>query len=181
MGANELVTLTRDCEAAVIPAGTPMTLPAGTQVVITQSLGGSYTVYAGGSLLRVDGRNADALGKEAAGSAPDKALSGDGKVQEEQLWEQLRSCYDPEIPINIVELGLIYDCRVLPLDGGNRVEIKMTLTAPGCGMGEILKQDVEHKLRSVANVTEVQVDMVFEPPWDQSRMSEAAKLQAGLL
>mgnify|MGYP001547284656 CR=1 FL=1 len=181
MGANELVTLIRDCEAALIPAGTPVNLPAGTQVVITQSLGGSYTIYAGGSLLRVDGRDADALGKEAAAAAPGRELTGDGTVQEEQLWEQMRTCYDPEIPINIVELGLIYGCQVVPLDGGNRVEVKMTLTAPGCGMGDILKQDVEHKLRADANVTEVQVEMVFDPPWDQSRMSEAARLQAGLL
>jgi len=183
MGANELTTLTRDCEVALIPAGTIVTLPAGTQVVITQSLGGSYTVYAGGSLARVDGKDADALGKESVAAAPQaKAVTGDGTVDEERLWEQMRTCYDPEIPINIVELGLIYDCKVVPLeDRGNRVDVKMTLTAPGCGMGEFLKQDVEHKLAAVPNVTEVNVEMVFEPPWDQSRMSEAAKLQAGLL
>lgn len=183
MGANELTTLTRDCEVVLIPAGTTVTLPAGTQVVITQSLGGSYTVYAGGALARVDGKDADALGKEAATAAPrEKVITGDGTVDEGQLWEQMRTCYDPEIPINIVELGLIYECKVVPLeDQGNRVEVKMTLTAPGCGMGEFLKQDVEHKLAMVPNVTDVEVEMVFDPPWDQSRMSEAAKLQAGLL
>lgn len=182
MSANELTTLTRDCEVALIPAGTKITLPAGTQVVITQSLGGSYTVYAGGALVRVDGKDADALGKEAAAAPKDKEITGDGTVDEEQLWAQMRTCYDPEIPINIVELGLIYDCKLIPEpQGGNRVEVKMTLTAPGCGMGEILKQDVEHKLMTVPNVTEVNVEMVFDPPWDQSKMSEAAKLQTGLL
>lgn len=182
MGANELTNLTRDCEVVLIPAGTRAVLPAGTQVVITQSLGGSYTIYAGGALARIDSGDADAIGKEPAALPQGQSVSGDGPVDEAQLWQQMRTCYDPEIPINIVELGLIYDCHVVPLpDGGNRVEVKMTLTAPGCGMGEILKQDVEYKLRAVPNVTEVHVEMVFDPPWDQSRMSEAAKLQAGLL
>jgi len=181
MGANELTTLTRDCEVVLIPAGEMTTLPAGTQVVITQSLGGSYTVYAGGALVRIDGKDADALGKETVEVSHGQELTGDGTVDEARLWEQMRTCYDPEIPINIVELGLIYSCKVVPRDQGNRVEVEMTLTAPGCGMGEILKQDVEHKLRSVPNVTEVHVEMVFDPPWDTSKMSEAAKLQAGLL
>jgi len=181
MGANELTTLMRDCEVVLIPAGEKTVLPAGTQVVITQSLGGSYTVYAGGALVRIDGKDADALGKEAMEVSHDGELTGDGTVDEAQLWEQMRSCYDPEIPINIVELGLIYSCKVEPQERGNRVVVEMTLTAPGCGMGEILKQDVEQKLRSVANVTEVHVEMVFDPPWDTSKMSEAAKLQAGLL
>lgn len=181
MGANEMTALTRDCEVVLIPAGTKTTLPAGTQVVITQALGGSYTIYAGGMLARVEGRDADAIGKEPVAAPEEKELTGDGTVSEAQLWEQMRNCYDPEIPINIVDLGLIYSCKVVPLEQGNRVEVDMTLTAPGCGMGEFLKQDVENRLRSVDNVTEVHVQMVFEPPWDQSRMSEAAKLQTGLL
>lgn len=183
MQANEIVSLTRDCPAVLIPAGTPITLPAGQQVTITQSLGGSYTCYVEGSLVRVDGKDADALGKTPTTHQFDGDEAGEGgPVNEELIWQQLATCYDPEIPINIVELGLIYDCEVTPLpEGGNRVDIKMTLTAPGCGMGAILQQDVANKIKSVPNVTAANVEIVFEPPWDQSRMTEAAKLQAGLL
>ena len=183
MQANEIVSLTRDCPAVLIPEGTPITLPAGQQVTITQSLGGSYTCYVEGNLVRIDGQDADALGKTV--TQPEFNISettADGAVDEQLIWQQLATCYDPEIPINIVELGLIYDCAVSPLpEGGNRVDVKMTLTAPGCGMGAILQQDVLNKIKSVPNVTDANVEIVFEPPWDQSRMSEAAKLQAGLL
>ena len=183
MQANEIVSLTRDCAAVLIPAGTHITLPAGQQVTVTQSLGGSYTCYVEGSLVRVDGKDADALGKTPI--QPDfneGAATEDGVVDERLIWEQLATCYDPEIPINIVELGLIYDCSVTHLpEGGNRVDIKMTLTAPGCGMGAILQQDVANKIRGIPNVTDTNVEIVFEPPWDQSRMTEAARLQAGLL
>ncbi len=183
MQANEIVSLTRDCPAVLIPAGTPITLPAGQSVTITQSLGGSYTCYVEGSLVRVDGKDADALGKTPTQHQFDKDEAGEcGPVDEQLIWQQLATCYDPEIPINIVELGLIYDCSVVPLpEGGNRVDIKMTLTAPGCGMGAILQQDVISKVKTVPNVTDADVELVFEPPWDQSRMTEAAKLQAGLL
>ena len=183
MRNNEIVLLRRDCAAVLIPAGTPITLPAGQQVTITQSLGGSYTCYVEGSLVRIDGKDADALGKTPAQDAiNDGEAEHGGPVDERLIWDQLATCYDPEIPINIVELGLIYDCTVTALpEGGNRVDIKMTLTAPGCGMGTILQQDVANKVKSVPNVTEANVEIVFEPPWDQSRMSEAAKLQAGLL
>ncbi|MEJ2554046.1 MAG: putative Fe-S cluster assembly protein SufT [Gammaproteobacteria bacterium] len=183
MQANEIVSLTRDCPAVLIPAGAPITLPAGQQVTITQSLGGSYTCYVEGNLVRVDGQDADALGKTPMQHGFDiSETTADGAVDEQQIWQQLATCYDPEIPINIVELGLIYDCAVTPLsEGGNRVDIKMTLTAPGCGMGAILQQDVANKIKSVPNVTDANVEIVFDPPWDQSRMSEAAKLQAGLL
>lgn len=182
MRSNEIVVLRRDCDAILIPAGTLVTLPAGQQVTITQALGGSYTCYVEGSLVRIDSQDADALGKSAQReTSEDKPLTGDGTVDEKRVWEQLATCYDPEIPINIVELGLIYECNIVPLpEGGNRVDIKMTLTAPGCGMGAILQQDVANKVRSVPNVTDVQVELVFEPQWDQSRMSEAARLQAGL-
>jgi probable FeS assembly SUF system protein SufT len=183
MLTNEIVSLLRDCPAVLIPAGTPITLPAGQQVTITQSLGGSYTCYVEGSLVRIDGSDADALGKTPTQHEFDDAGSEQGGPVDEQLiWQQLATCYDPEIPINIVELGLIYDCSVVTLpEGGNRVDIKMTLTAPGCGMGAILQQDVANKIKTVPNVTDANVEIVFEPPWDQSRMSEAAKLQAGLL
>ena len=183
MQANEIVSLTRDCPAVLIPAGTPITLPAGQQVTITQSLGGSYTCYVEGNLVRIDGQDADALGKTPTRQEfSESEATADGAVDEQLVWQQLATCYDPEIPINIVELGLIYDCAITPLsEGGNRVDIKMTLTAPGCGMGAILQQDVANKIRSVPNVTEANVEIVFDPPWDQSRMSEAARLQAGLL
>lgn len=182
MRSNEIVALRRDCDAVLIPAGTLVTLPAGQQVTITQALGGSYTCYVEGSLVRVDSKDADALGKspqaELTGAMQ---LSGDGTVDEKRVWAQLATCYDPEIPINIVELGLIYECNVVPLpEGGNRVDVKMTLTAPGCGMGAILQADVASKLKTVPNVTDVNVELVFEPQWDQSLMSEAARLQAGL-
>lgn len=182
MRNNEIVVLRRDCDAILIPAGTQVTLPAGQQVTITQALGGSYTCYVEGSLVRIDSQDADALGKTSQReTSDDQQLTGDGTVDEKQVWEQLATCYDPEIPINIVELGLIYECNIVPLpEGGNRVDIKMTLTAPGCGMGAILQQDVASKVRGVPNVTDVHVELVFEPQWDQSRMSEAARLQAGL-
>jgi len=182
MQANELVVLTRDCPAILIPAGTAVVLPAGQSVTITQSLGGSYTCYVEGSLVRIDGRDADALGKPRVEPRAEDRPRAEGPVDEQLIWQQLATCYDPEIPINIVELGLIYQCTIVHLpEGGNRVDIKMTLTAPGCGMGGILQQDVLHKIKAVPNVTEADVELVFEPPWDQSRMSEAAKLQAGLL
>lgn len=182
MRSNEIVSLTRDCEAVLIPAGTQVTLPAGQQVTITQALGGSYTCYVEGSLVRIDSKDADALGKSLQETSADSAeLTGDGTVDEKLVWDQLATCYDPEIPINIVELGLIYQCDIVPLpEGGNRIDIKMTLTAPGCGMGAILQADVANKVKSVPNVTDVNVELVFEPQWDQSRMTEAARLQAGL-
>ncbi len=182
MRSNEIVSLQRDCDAVLIPAGTKVTLPAGQQVTITQALGGSYTCYVEGSLVRIDSVDADALGKSRQTESTDSAaLTGDGSVDEKQVWEQLATCYDPEIPINIVELGLIYECNIVPIEtGGNRVDIKMTLTAPGCGMGAILQADVANKVKTVPNVTDVNVELVFEPQWDQSRMTEAARLQAGL-
>jgi probable FeS assembly SUF system protein SufT len=182
MQSNEIVSLTRDCPAALIPAGTPITLPAGQQVTITQSLGGSYTCYVEGSLVRIDGKDADALGKTPTQyEFEENEITASGAVDEQLIWQQLATCYDPEIAINIVELGLIYDCKVVPLpEGGNRVDIKMTLTAPGCGMGPILQTDVANKVKTVPNVTDAHVEVVFDPPWDQSRMTEAARLQAGL-
>jgi probable FeS assembly SUF system protein SufT len=186
---HEPITLNRDCEAILIPSGTPVTLPEGSVVFITQALGGTYTVNINGNLARIGALDADALGlaptavQAAADTSAheDKAPVGNGKVDESLIWEQLRTCYDPEIPINIVDLGLIYDCKITPVEGGgNRVDILMTLTAPGCGMGQFLAEDVRSKIASVPNVTEVNVELTFDPPWDQSMMSDAARLETGL-
>src|SRR5579885_250381 len=186
MNAPELhqaTALKRDCDAVLIPHGTPTLIAAGTEVVVTQALGGSVTVNVHGNLARIAGRDLDALGMEPQAAAPqarDQARQGGG-VNEGLLWEQLRTCYDPEIPINIVDLGLVYKCEVTPLPGGgNRVDVRMTLTAPGCGMGQFLVEDVRAKLAQVPNVTEVNVELVFDPPWHQGMMSEAARLQTGM-
>ena len=179
---NEGVQLARDCEAILIPEGSPITLSAGTTVYITQALGGSVTVNVNGNLARIPPDNIDAVGMEVPAAPVDTGASrGDGSVDEAMLWEQLQTCYDPEIPINIVELGLIYRCEVHKMDdGGNRVEVDMTLTAPGCGMGPFLVDDVQYKLAQVPNVTEVHVELVFDPVWNPEMMSEAARLQTGL-
>ena len=178
---REVITLSRDCEVIEIPAGTTKTLAKGSDVVIMQSLGGSYTVYGSdGALYRIDERNVDAIGRTPA-KAP-AAAGGAGDSLEERVWAELRTCYDPEIPVDIVNLGLIYHCDITPIEGtdGHRVDIEMTLTAPGCGMGGVLKADVERKVSTVAGVKEVHVDLVFEPQWEQGMMSEAAKLQLGM-
>ena len=182
MDINRPVTIERDCDAILIPMGTPITLREGTVVFITQALGGNYTVNVNGNLAQVGAQNADALGFQVAATAQPGGGDGpDGEVEEELLWDQMRTCYDPEIPINIVDLGLIYECRVEPLQPqGNRVHVKMTLTAPGCGMGEFLAADVRSKLLQVPNVTEVDVDLTFDPPWSHEMMSEAARLETGM-
>jgi len=181
MHEHESITINRDCEAVLIPSGTPLLLPRGTEVLITQALGGSYTVNVNGNLARIGPMDADALGFAVEQSGPPRLVTTDGKVDEEQIWAQMRTCYDPEIPINIVDLGLIYHCGVTPVPGGgNRVDIVMTLTAPGCGMGQFLVEDVRSKVAGVPNVTEVNVELTFDPPWNQSMMSEAAQLETGL-
>jgi probable FeS assembly SUF system protein SufT len=186
---NEPITLGRDCEALEIPSGIGRRLPMGTVVRISQSLGGSYTVTdEQGKRYRVEGRDADSLGLAAsrAGVSRPAVSAGGGAAQpercsEEAVWGELKSVFDPEIPVNIVDLGLIYSCAITPLqDFGNRIEIKMTLTAPGCGMAGVLKEDVERKLARLPGVREVSVEVVFDPPWEPGRMSEAAKLQLGL-
>ena len=184
MRESEPISLSRDVEVVEIPAGTRSVLPAGTHVLVTQTLGGNYTVMTvDGYLFRVDGRDADALGKEVRALDPRlAAAAGDGPVDPDLVQDQLRTVYDPEIPVNIVDLGLVYRCEIVRRpEGGHRVEIDMTMTAPGCGMGEYLKQDVEEKLRSVPGVSDVQVNIVWEPLWDRDMMSEAAKLQLGML
>ena len=178
---NEPVTFTRDVRAVIIPIGEPVELKKGTAGVITQSLGGSFTVYVEGNLFRIPGKDADAIGKEpeTPPEVPDDATDEDF---ERLVWEQLKTCYDPEIPINIVDLGLIYRCEVDTLDNGNRaVRVDMTLTAPGCGMGEILVQDAKEKIELIPTVESVVVELVFDPPWNQSMMSEEARLQTGMM
>lgn len=181
---HEPITVWRDCDAVLIPAGTPISIPEGSVVFITQALGGSYTVNVNGNLARIAPKDADALGFDASEQpvpVKTKELVGDGKVNEDEIWEQLKTCYDPEIPINIVELGLIYQCNITPMGAdGNRVDILMTLTAVGCGMGQFLADDVQSKVATVDNVTDVQVELTFDPPWSQEMMSEAAKIQTGL-
>ncbi len=182
MQTNETIKLVRDCEAILIPAGTKITLPKDTQVMVTQSLGGSYTVLANGSLARISSKDADALGKKSEISPSTTPPENSGPFDEKLVWEQMKTCFDPEIPVNIVDLGLIYDCHATPLpEGGNRVDVKMTLTAPGCGMGASIAADVENKIRTVPGVKEVKVELVWEPTWNQSMMSEVAKLQLGLM
>jgi probable FeS assembly SUF system protein SufT len=182
---DDEIILKRDCPAVLIPAGTHITLQAGEPVVITQALGGSYTVIINGNMALIDSRDADALGKDPppAATPPETAPApATGTVTEEQVLEKLRTCYDPEIPVNIVDLGLVYDLQILPLpDGGNRVEIKMTLTAPGCGMGPILQQDVEAKVSGIPGVKEAGVFLVWDPPWNRDMLSESARLELGMM
>ena len=178
---NEPVTFARDCDAALIPSGETGVVPKGAEGMITQALGGSYTVYIQGNLFRIDGKDADAIGKEPepAPQLPEDASDAD---VEALVWEQMRRCYDPEIPVNIVDLGLVYECRIEPVAHDERkVYVEMTLTAPGCGMGDILAYDVEHKVRQVPTVTDAQVEVVFDPPWSMEMMSDAAKLQTGMM
>ena len=178
---SEPVKFERDCAAVLVPQGEKVTLPAGSVGYITQALGGSLTVFVEGNLFRIAGDDADALGKD-----PPEALQleneADDDAVEVLVWKQLRTCFDPEIPINVVELGLVYDCDIERLeDGSRKVNIKMTLTAPACGMGDIVVDDVRTKVERVPTVTEADVDLVFDPPWNQSMMSDAARLETGML
>ena len=178
---KESITLERDVTATGIPAGESLTLREGTAGFITQALGGSFTVYIEGNLFRIAGADADALGKEPV---PPPAIpeNASDKDIEDVIWKQLMTCYDPEIPINIVDLGLVYRCDVTALANGQRsVSVDMTLTAPGCGMGEILVQDAQEKIAVIPTVDDVKVELVFDPPWNQSMMSDEARLQTGLM
>ena len=176
---SHTIQLKRDCPVTLIPSGEPILLPAGTPVRLTQALGGTYTVMTeNGGMVRIEGKNADAIGYEPA-AAPAPAVAG--SADEEAVWDQLRSCYDPEIPVNIVDLGLVYDCKILPLsEGGSKVEVKMTLTAPGCGMADSIRGDVEYKISQVPGVAAVSVEMVWDPPWTQDMLTEAARLELGI-
>lgn len=175
--AAEYAVVRRECRAVQVPEGTPAVLSPGTRVRVTQALGSSLTVVTErGYMLRVEARDADALGLTLA-EGP--ALSQDVPL-EDRIWAQLRTCFDPEIPVNVVDLGLIYSCEIQELpEGGNRVDLKMTLTAPGCGMGPILAQDVKEKVQGLGDVREVDVEVVFDPPWSPAMMTEAARLELG--
>ena len=184
MNTHEPIELTRDCEAIQVPSGTRMVLPRGTTVRITQSLGDTYTVTTDhGYMVRISGRDADAVGLVASkGPEAETARVASAEDLEKLVWDQLKTCYDPEIPVNIVDLGLVYHCGVTPLpEGGNRVDVKMTLTAPGCGMGSAIAADAEGKIAQLPTVKRASVEVVFEPPWNPSMMSEAARLELGMM
>ena len=173
-------TFERDCEVVMIPSGDAVTMPAGAIGYITQALGGSFTVFIDGNLFRIAGIDADAIGKEPVlpPSLPEHATEDD---VENLLWEQMKTVYDPEIPVNIVDLGLIYRCDMRDNGQGERiVDVTMTLTAPGCGMGDILVDDVRSKLELVPTIDRVNVELTFEPPWNHSMMSEVARLETGM-
>ena len=177
---NEPFVIGRPVQGIMVPSGTSVDLQVGQAGYITQALGGSFTVYIEGTLYRLTGADADAIGQEviAAPELPPNATEDDVR---ELAWQQMRTCFDPEIPINIVELGLIYHCAVnANPDGSRHVEVHMTLTAPGCGMGEVLVRDIREKVELIPTVREADVQLVFDPPWNQTMMSEAARLQTGM-
>jgi len=177
---SEPVRLERDCAAVLVPQGDEVTLPAGSVGYITQALGGSFTIFVEGNLFRIAGEDADAIGKEPPQPLELEEGADDAEV-ERLVWSQMRTCFDPEIPINIVDLGLVYEARVTHRDDGQRlVEVSMTLTAPGCGMGDILVDDVRSKLEMIPTVVEADVELVFDPPWTRHMMSEAARLETGM-
>ena len=179
--SSEPVRFERDCDVVLVPQGEAVTLPAGSIGYITQALGGSWTVFVEGNLFRVAGKDADAIGKEPPEPLELQAGATDEDV-EKLVWKQLRTCFDPEIPINVVDLGLVYEATVKPREDGTReVEVRMTLTAPACGMGDILVDDVRSKLEMIPTVAEADVELVFDPPWNRNMMSEVARLETGML
>jgi probable FeS assembly SUF system protein SufT len=178
---NEPVVIMRDVPTVMVPSGQPVTLRLGQAGYITQALGGSFTLYVDGNLYRLSGEQADAIGKEVV-KAPELPPGATEEDVRKLAWEQMRSCYDPEIPINIVDLGLVYECEVTAnADQSRDVRVMLTLTAPGCGMGDVLVQDVREKIAAIPTVHAVTVDLTFDPPWNQSMMSEAARLQTGMM
>ena len=171
---RRVIPLSRDVHARLVPTGDPVDIPGGSFVTLTQDLGGSYTIIHQGNMARIDGEDADALGFEPTSLT--FTPPADGRISEAQVQEALASVYDPEIPVNIVDLGLIYDVAI----NGNEVALQMTLTAPGCGMGPVLVQDVERRVGQVPFVDSVTVELVFDPPWSRDRMTEEAQLELGL-
>lgn len=177
---NEPFVVNREVRAVLVPAGAEVKLKPGQAGYITQALGGSFTVYIEGNLFRIAGEDAEAIGKQAV-KPPELPPNATEEDVRKLAWEQMRTCYDPEIPINIVDLGLVYECNVTPNEDGTRmVEVQITLTAPGCGMGDILVDDVRDKIGRIPTVREARVSLTFDPPWNQSMMSEAARLQTGM-
>ena len=176
--------LKRDLEVILIPAGQKYTIPTGTKGVITQALGGNYTIATQYGLSQVAEKDLEALGveKPAAAAKEKAAARTNGEVSEDEVWTQLKQCYDPEIPVNIVDLGLVYDCRLIKKDdGGTRVEVKMTLTAPGCGMGPAIAHDAQSKILSIDGIDEADVQLVWDPPWNQNMISEAGRMKLGMI
>ena len=174
---KESIRLLRDVDAFVVPSGDEVKLLAGNLVQITQALGGNYTVLINGNMVQITSENADALGLEIQ----EETLGNSGGNLEQQVWDQLKTCYDPEIPVNIVELGLIYDLNIKESDTGQKINIKMTLTAPGCGMGPVIADEVERKFNGIEGVESVNVEVVWEPMWSREMMSESAQLDLGML
>src|SRR5436190_982722 len=185
MHENTEFALSRDCDVILIPSGQKFTIPSGTKGVITQTLGGSYTIATSFGLSRVAEKDIDALGVEKPAVKSDAKTSAgttNGEVSEDDVWNQLRQCFDPEIPVNIVDLGLVYDCRLIKKnEGGTKVEVKMTLTAPGCGMGPAIAHDAQSKILSIDGVDEADVQLVWDPPWNQNMISEAGRMKLGMI
>jgi probable FeS assembly SUF system protein SufT len=183
MHENTEFSLSRDVETIEIPSGRKFTLEKGTRGVITQTLGGSYTIATPHGLSRIAEKDLDALGLEKPAAKSElKKTSTNGAVSEDDVWNQLKQCYDPEIPVNIVDLGLVYDCQLIKKDdGGTRVEVKMTLTAPGCGMGPAIAHDAQSKILSIDGVDEAEVQLVWDPPWNQNMISEAGRMKLGMV
>jgi probable FeS assembly SUF system protein SufT len=184
--AREPIHTAREIEALQVPSGFRVAIPKGTLLVVQQTLGGQFTAMTDmGGLVRVDGKDADALGPEYVAEAEkalaERAAASTGPFEEEKVWEALRQVFDPEIPASIVELGLVYVVAAEQVEGGHKVAVQMTLTAPGCGIGPVLVEDVRRAVLSVPGVVDADVEIVFDPPWDPSRMSEAAKLQLGFM
>jgi probable FeS assembly SUF system protein SufT len=180
---NEEITLTRDVEAIQIPSGDSVSLPVGTPVVVTQTLGGTYTVATSAGLARISSNDADALGIDLEKNEEKKEEANrlkDAPV-EEQVWHQLKQVFDPEIPVDIVNLGLVYDCSVDEEDGKTVVSVKMTLTAPGCGMGPVIAADAQARVMTIDGVDDAKVDLVWDPPWNQDMISEEGKMKLGMI
>lgn len=180
MSTRQLVELHRDCRVVLVPSGAAAVLAQGEDVLVVQQMGDSFTVQtAEGRLARIDGDDADALGLARPTA---RNVGEDGTAFDlDRVLEQLRTVFDPEIPVNVVDLGLVYRCDAVPLsDGRYRVEIDMSMTAPGCGMGDVLRREAQAKVLAVPGVAEVEVELVWDPPWDMSRLSEAARLELGL-
>jgi probable FeS assembly SUF system protein SufT len=179
--SHESFVIQREVDAVMVPSGLPIRLQPGLAGFISQALGGSFTLYIEGNLYRLAGSEADAIGKEPV-KAPELPPNATEEDVRELAWKQMKTCYDPEIPVNIVDLGLIYECEVaMQDDGTRRIDVKMTLTAPGCGMGDVLVEDVRDKLEQIPTVSEARVEMVFDPPWRRDMMSPAAQLQTGMM
>ena len=180
MNDHREISLTRECDAIQIPSGNPIVLPEGMSVIITQSLGGTYTVATPGGLARIELKDGDALGFDPL--APSQATKKHEGTAEEAVWTQLKTVFDPEIPVNVVDLGLIYDCRVNTSgSGGTSVLVRMTLTAPGCGMGPAIAADARQKILEIEGVDDAEVELVWDPPWNQSMISEEGRMKLGLV